>query len=40
MWFPYNIYWDVEVARMLDAVPGSDNGKRETKFLTDIAVTF
>ena len=40
MWFPYNIYWDVEVARTLDAVPGSDNGKRETKFLTDLAVTF
>jgi hemolysin activation/secretion protein len=39
-WFPYNIYWDVEVARTLDAVPGSDNGKRETKFLTDLAVTF
>jgi hemolysin activation/secretion protein len=40
MWFPYNIYWDVEVARTLDAVPGSDNGKRQTKFLTDLAVTF
>jgi hemolysin activation/secretion protein len=40
MWFPYNIYWDVEVARTLHAVAGSDNGKRETKFLTDIAVTF
>jgi hemolysin activation/secretion protein len=39
-WFPYNIYVDVEVARTLRAVPGSDNGHKETKFLTDIAVTF
>jgi hemolysin activation/secretion protein len=39
-WFPYNIYWDVEAARALQSVPGSDNGKRETKFLTDLAVTF
>jgi hemolysin activation/secretion protein len=40
MWLPYNIYWDVEVARTLEAVPGSDNGKKQTKFLTDLAVTF
>jgi hemolysin activation/secretion protein len=40
MWFPYNIYWDVEAARTLNAVPGSDNGKRETKFLTDLSVAF
>jgi hemolysin activation/secretion protein len=39
-WFPYNIYADVEVARMLDAVAGSDNGKRETKVLADVAVNF
>ncbi|HVW07561.1 MAG TPA: ShlB/FhaC/HecB family hemolysin secretion/activation protein [Bryobacteraceae bacterium] len=39
-WLPYNIYWDVEGARTLHAVPGSDSGKRVTKFLTDIAITF
>ncbi len=39
-WLPYNIYFDIEGARTLDAVPGSDNGKRVTKLLTDIAVTF
>ena len=39
-WLPYNIYVDFEGARTLDAVPGSDNGKRATKFLTDIAITF
>ena len=39
-WLPYNIYVDFEGARTLDAVPGSDNGKRVTKFLTDIAITF
>ncbi len=39
-WLPYNIYIDFEGARTLDAVPGSDNGKRATKFLTDIAITF
>ena len=39
-WVPYNIYFDIEAAQMLNAVPGSDNGKRETKLLTDIAVTF
>jgi len=39
-WFPYDIYADVEVARMLDAVVGSDNGKRETKVLADVAVNF
>jgi hemolysin activation/secretion protein len=40
VWFPYNIYVDVEGARTLHAVPGSDNGKRETKFLTDVSVSF
>lgn len=39
-WLPYNIYWDVEGATTLHAVPGSDSGKRVTKFLTDIAITF
>jgi hemolysin activation/secretion protein len=39
-WLPYNIYFDIEGARTLNAVPGSDNGKRTTKLLTDIAVTF
>jgi hemolysin activation/secretion protein len=39
-WFPYNIYADVELAQTLDAVPGSDNGHRATKVLTDLAVTF
>mgnify|MGYP001548831968 FL=1 len=39
-WLPYNIYIDFEGARTLDRVPGSDNGKRATKFLTDIAITF
>lgn len=39
-WLPYNAYWDVEGARTLHAVPGSDSGKRVTKFLTDIAITF
>ncbi|MBS0273179.1 MAG: ShlB/FhaC/HecB family hemolysin secretion/activation protein [Proteobacteria bacterium] len=39
-WLPYNIYIDFEGARTFDAVPGSDNGKRATKFLTDIAITF
>ena len=39
-WFPYNIYTDFEVASTLRAVPGSDNGKRATKFLMDVAITF
>ena len=39
-WLPYNIYLDLEGARTLDSVPGSDNGKRSTKFLTDLAITF
>lgn len=39
-WFPYNIYWDVEVARTLKAVPGSDNGSTTTKFLTDLTISF
>ena len=39
-WFPYNIYWDIEGAQTLEAVPGSDNNKRVTKFLTDLSVAF
>ena len=39
-WFPYDIYWDVEVARTLKAVPGSDNGSQTTKFLTDLTISF
>jgi hemolysin activation/secretion protein len=39
-WFPYNIYLDLEGARTLRAVPGSDNDQRATKFLMDVAVTF
>ena len=39
-WLPYNMYVDFEGARTLEAVPGSDSGRRATKFLTDIAITF
>ena len=39
-WLPYNVYLDLEGARTLQAVPGSDNGKRVTKFLTDVAINF
>lgn len=39
-WLPYNIYLDLEGARTLEAVPGSDSGKRATKFLTDISISF
>jgi hemolysin activation/secretion protein len=39
-WFPYNIYVDLEGARTLRAVPGSDGGKETTKFLVDVAITF
>lgn len=38
--FPENIYADLEVARTLDPVPGSDHDRRETKLLTDIGITF
>ncbi len=31
-WFPYNIVADTEVARTLEAVPGSDGGKLATSF--------
>lgn len=39
-WFPYDIYWDVEVAHTLKAVPGSDNGSTTTKVLTDLTINF
>lgn len=39
-WLPYNLYFDVEGARMLDSVPGSNDGKRETKVLADLSVSF
>jgi hemolysin activation/secretion protein len=38
--FPYNLYADLEVSRTLSPVPGSDHDKRETKLLTDVAITF
>jgi hemolysin activation/secretion protein len=39
-WFPYNFYLDLEGARTLRGVPGSDSGRPTTKFLVDAAVTF
>jgi hemolysin activation/secretion protein len=39
-WFPYNIYLAVEGARTLRAVPGSDNGKKVSKALIDLAIAF
>jgi hemolysin activation/secretion protein len=39
-WFPYNFYLDLEGARTLRGVPGSDSGEPTTKFLVDVAVTF
>jgi hemolysin activation/secretion protein len=38
--FPRNVYLDVEAARTLNAVPGSDNGKQATKVLMDASVRF
>jgi hemolysin activation/secretion protein len=32
--------WNVEIARTLDAVPGSDGGRRATKVLTDVSIRF
>lgn len=40
VWLRYNFSFDVEVSRTLDAVPGSDNGKRATKVLMDARVNF
>jgi hemolysin activation/secretion protein len=39
-WLPYNIFGDIEIARTLQAVPGSDGGRRTTKVLLDLAVRF
>jgi hypothetical protein len=36
----YNVVGGIEVSRTLDAVPGSDNGKRATKLLTDLSIRF
>jgi hemolysin activation/secretion protein len=40
VWLPHNITGDVEVTRMLDAVPGSDAGRQATKVLIDAAINF
>jgi hemolysin activation/secretion protein len=37
---PWNVYLDVEGARTLESVPGSDNGKQATKVLMDASVRF
>jgi len=39
-WFPYDIAAAVEIARTLEAVPGSDNGHKTTKVLFNGAVRF
>ena len=39
-WLAYNLFADLEVARTLEAVPGSDGGKRATKVLMNLAVGF
>jgi hypothetical protein len=39
-WFPYSIYLAVEGARTLRAVPGSDNGRKASKALVDLAIAF
>jgi hemolysin activation/secretion protein len=39
-WLDDNIFGDVEVAQTLEAVPGSDGGKRATKLLVNLAVGF
>ena len=38
--FPDSIFADIEVARTLLPVPGSDHDRRETKLLTDVGITF
>ena len=37
-WFAYNLTGDLEVARTLHAVPGSDGGNEATKILVDLSV--
>ncbi len=39
-WLAYNIFGDVEIAQTLKAVRGSDDGKRATKLLFNIATRF
>ncbi|HEV2652582.1 MAG TPA: ShlB/FhaC/HecB family hemolysin secretion/activation protein [Rhizomicrobium sp.] len=39
-WFPYNITAGTEVARTMNAVPGSDGGRMATKFLVDLSVRY
>ena len=39
-WLDDDIFGDLEVAQTLEAVPGSDGGKRATKLLLNLAVGF
>jgi len=39
-WLDHEIYGDVEVVHTLEAVPGSDGGRRATKLLLNVAVGF
>jgi hypothetical protein len=36
----FAVYANLEVARTLSPVPGSDHDRRETKLLTGIGITF
>ena len=39
-WLEYNAFADVEVAQTLEAVPGSDGGRRATKVLLNLSVRY
>jgi hemolysin activation/secretion protein len=39
-WLAYSAFGDIEVAHTLEAVPGSDSGRRATKLLLDLAIRF
>ncbi|HET7085993.1 MAG TPA: ShlB/FhaC/HecB family hemolysin secretion/activation protein [Rhizomicrobium sp.] len=39
-WFDYDIFGGIEVAHTLKAVPGSDNGRRATKVMLNLAMGF
>jgi len=39
-WLEYNLFAGIEVAQTLDAVPGSDGGRRATKALLNLSVRF
>jgi hypothetical protein len=39
-WLTYSAFGDLEIARTLTAVPGSDDGKRATKILLNLAIRF